>query len=58
VLTEASGELRLDDGNAAHPLWQGIDQERFSETSWRGDGVVPELVRMRSRSGQPHQGRL
>lgn len=46
-LTAATGRVLLDDGGAEPATWDGIDQERFSSTSWRGDGVRGVLDRMR-----------
>ncbi|WP_250558518.1 thiamine-phosphate kinase [Pseudonocardia lacus] len=51
VLTAAPDRIRLVDGTAEPRLWDGIDQERFSSTSWRGDGVVAALDHMRELSG-------
>lgn len=50
VLTAATGQVLLDDGGAEPAEWDGIDQERFSSTSWRGDGVRGALDRMRELS--------
>jgi hypothetical protein len=43
--------VRLTDGS----VWDGIDQERFSSTSWRGEGIEGALRRMvaLSRPAEP-----
>lgn len=53
VLTPATGEVRLNDGSPEPPRWDGIDQERFSSTSWRGEGIPGALNRMRELSRRP-----
>lgn len=50
VLTPATGQIRLSDGSREHPEWNGIDQERFSSTSWRGEGILGALEQMRELS--------
>ena len=53
VLTSATGQVRLKDGGARRPEWDGVDQERFSGASWRGEGVLGALERMRELSRSP-----
>ncbi len=48
--TADTGAVRLNDGSAEPPAWDGIDQERFSSTSWRGEGITGALDRMRALS--------
>jgi thiamine-monophosphate kinase len=50
AFTTAPG-VRLTDGS----VWDGIDQERFSSTSWRGEGIEGALRRMvaLSRPAEP-----
>lgn len=49
-LTRAAGDLRVDDGGADPPPWDGVDQERFSERSWNGEGIDAAIQRMREAS--------
>ncbi|MCO1657838.1 thiamine-phosphate kinase [Pseudonocardia humida] len=55
-LTAATGRVLLDDGGAEPAAWDGIDQERFSSTSWRGVGIRGALDRMRELSGSHPSG--
>jgi thiamine-monophosphate kinase len=56
AFTAEPGSVRIDDGSAEPPAWDGIDQERFSSTSWRGDGIAGALQRMRQLSRGPQVG--
>jgi thiamine-monophosphate kinase len=49
-LTAATGRVLLDGGSAEPAEWDGVDQERFSSTSWRGAGIRGALDRMRELS--------
>jgi hypothetical protein len=49
-LTPDAG-VRLDDGSPHPPPWRGVDQERFTESSWQGGGIVEQIHRMRALSG-------
>jgi thiamine-monophosphate kinase len=47
ALTSATDDIRLNDGSIEPPEWNGVDQERFSLSSWRGHGIRLALDRMR-----------
>lgn len=53
ALTSAADDIRLNDGSVEPPEWHGVDQERFSLSSWRGHGILVALDRMRELSGSP-----
>ncbi len=50
------GKLTADDGRllvgqrGGEEPWEGIDQERFSPTSWHGDGIEAHIRLMQDRS--------
>lgn len=48
-LTQATTQLWLTDNNGQPELWNGVDQERFSGTSWRGEGIEARLRQLRAR---------
>jgi hypothetical protein len=49
-LTSVTDQLWLEDIDGQHDLWNGVDQERFSDTSWRGEGIEARLEQLRARS--------
>jgi thiamine-monophosphate kinase len=49
-LTADADRVLLADGSTEPAEWDGIDQERFSSTSWRGAGITGALHRMRELS--------
>lgn len=48
-LTQATTQLLLTDNNGQRELWNGVDQERFSGASWRGEGIEARLRQLRAR---------
>ncbi|GAA5166817.1 thiamine-phosphate kinase [Pseudonocardia eucalypti] len=49
-LTQATTQLWLTDDDGQFESWNGVDQERFSDTSWRGDGIEARLRQLRART--------
>ncbi len=48
-LTPDRGSI-LVDGRNGTAEWQGIDQERFTPSSWQGDGIDPHIAWMQEQS--------
>ncbi|MGD9956473.1 MAG: thiamine-monophosphate kinase [Candidatus Nanopelagicales bacterium] len=49
-LTREEGKLLVGPRGGEEP-WVGVEQERFSPTSWHGDGIEAHLRLMQERSG-------
>jgi thiamine-monophosphate kinase len=49
-LTPEPNHLWLADANGQCELWNGVEQERFSDTSWRGEGIEARLRQLRAPS--------
>lgn len=47
-LTAAAGEITVAEDDGRLVPWEGIDQERFSTSSWHGDGIDGYIQRLRS----------
>jgi len=62
TLTSETGQLLVRSENGPEP-WQGVDQERFTSSSWHGDGIDAHIRWMMAQSRslgerRNRQGRL